>query len=57
MKSQKDVVVVPPAAATTAEIPRPPGGGAWKWNETTLQWEDCNPKPADPVVDKPTETE
>lgn len=35
------VIVAKPAR----EIPMPPGGGSWRFNEVTGEWIDLNPQP------------
>ncbi|WP_312488334.1 hypothetical protein [Massilia timonae] len=45
MKTDTDLEKKPVAATPASDIPTPPGGGSWRFDDASGEWIDLNPKP------------
>lgn len=45
MKTDTDLEKKPTPAPPTRDIPLPPGGGQWRFDDVRQEWIDLNPQP------------
>lgn len=45
MKTETDLEKKPVATIQARDIPPPPGGGKWRFDEARWDWIDLNPQP------------
>jgi len=45
MKTDTDLEKKPATAPAARDIPQPPGGGQWRFDDVRWEWIDLNPQP------------